>query len=546
VTEPTPESVPMDGSIVSDELTIAPAPADELTIAPAPAADEALYLHDVSKRFGATQALDGVSMLLRVGEVHGLVGANGSGKSTLVKILAGYHTPDTGQVRINGAMRHLPLSAHDRRGIATIHQDLGLVEGLSALENIVVTSRFGAAPGRPIKWSAERRVITDLAERMQITLKLRSDVKDLAPGERTLVAVTRAMVELERARAIEDSDEMRVLILDEPTAALSEAESGVLWELLRNITGTGGAALLISHHLQEIRDHCDRATVLRDGRLVLTTPCADITEGSLVRSMLGDTATQVAKSTSRAGRATQQGHTLSVTDLRSATLHGLSFGVERGEVVGVVGLIGMGQDELPYLIAGADRPLSGQVKVDGRALRPGDLAAARRAGVALVPQERLRDGLWVEADSAENLSIVDPRRFMRGGRYRRRLELEHAVRWIDHVGVVPRDPTLAVSGLSGGNQQKLLIAKWLQINPAVALLHEPTQGVDVGAKFEIHKILREFARETGAAICVCSSDLEEMEEICDRVIVLRHGRVAGALSGSEVRSHSIVSLATAA
>jgi ribose transport system ATP-binding protein len=507
--------------------------------------DETLYVHEVSKRFGATQALDRVSLLLRGGEVHGLVGANGSGKSTLVKIVAGYHAPDSGEARLHGELRKLPLSADDRRGIATIHQDLGLVEGLSVLENMIVSTAFGASPGRPIPWSAERRAAGELLQRIGVTVDLGADVSELAPGERTLIAVARAMLELDRARQRDGSERGHLLILDEPTAALSDAESVAVWQLLRRITAEGGAALLISHHLQEIRAHCDRVTVLRDGRRVQTALCTEVTEDSLVKSMLGEAAVRASASPVSSTPDGGRGHSLSVTDLRAGVLRGLSFTITPGEVLGVVGLLGMGQDELPYVLAGAS-PRSGTVEVDGRTLPPGDIVAARRAGVVLIPQDRRRDGLWIEADGAENLGIVDPSRFVRAARYRRRLELINASGWMEKLQVAPKDPELAVSGLSGGNQQKVLLAKWLQTNPGVVLLHEPTQGVDVGAKLEIHSILRTFARETGAAICLCSTDLEETEEMCDRVIVVRYGRAVGVLAGSEVRSHSILSLANAA
>jgi ribose transport system ATP-binding protein len=509
--------------------------------------DEVLYVHEVSKRFFATQALSRVSLQLLAGEVHGLVGANGSGKSTLVKILAGYHAPDSGQARLLGKMRSLPLSAEDRRGIATIHQDLGLIDGLSVLENMIVSTGFGAAAGRPISWSAERRQAAGLLERMDIAVALDADVALLAPGQRTLVAVARAMLELERARRADGGDQGHLLILDEPTAALSDAESVAVWRLLRRITAAGGAALLISHHLQEIRAHCDRVTVLRDGRRVLTAPCAEVTERLLVETMLGEAAVP-ASETARGARREGEGagHTLSVSGLHGETVHGLSFTIQPGEVLGIVGLLGMGQDELPYLLAGARRPRAGVIEVDGRALLLGSVVPGRRAGLALIPQDRHRDGLWIQADAAENLGIVNPRRFVRLALYQRRLELTNAREWIGRLRVVPANPTRAVSGLSGGNQQKLLLAKWLQTRPRVVMLHEPTQGVDVGAKLEIHNILRTFARETGAAICLCSTDLEETEEMCDRVIVLRYGRAAGVLVGSEVRSHAILSLANAA
>jgi ribose transport system ATP-binding protein len=508
------------------------------------AADEALYLDDVSKRFGATRALDGVSLQLKGGEVHGLVGANGSGKSTLVKIIVGVHAPDGGRARVGGQPCELPLSPADRRGIAVIHQDLGLVDGLSALENLIATTRFGAAPGRPIRWAAQAKSVRALLERMDLEIDLRAEVAVLAPGQKTLLAVSRALLELEHARELDGGDRGHVLILDEPTAALSDSESEAVWRVLRRISSAGGSALLVTHHLHEVLEHCDRVTVLRDGRRVLTASCSGVSEASLVHSMLGEAApSRAQRTTAVVGRADDE--VLGIADLHGRTIHGLSFRLAPGEVIGLVGLLGMGQDELPYLLAGSVRASSGEVTIDGRVVPNGDLHAAHQAGLVLIPQNRHRDGLWIEADGAENLGIVHPRRFMRAGIYRRRLELASAGEWFGRFGVRPASPALALSGFSGGNQQKVLLAKWLQTQPRVIVLHEPTQGVDVGAKLEIHNLLRQYASESGAAICLCSTDLEEMEEMCDRVIVLRYGRAAGELTGTDIRSHSILGLANA-
>jgi ribose transport system ATP-binding protein len=506
---------------------------------------EALYLADVSKRFGATRALDRVSLQLKAGEVHGLVGSNGSGKSTLVKIVVGVHTPDSGYARLAGSRCDLPLSPAERRGIAVIHQDLGLVDGISALENLIVTTAFGAGPGRPIRWTRQAKSVRALLDRMELEIDLNAEVAALAPGQRTLLAVCRALLELQRARDTDGGDQGHVLILDEPTAALSDAESEAVWAVLRRISSAGGSALLITHHLHEVLEHCDRVTVLRDGRRVVTASCAGLDEGALVHSMLGVAAPSREQSRRPAAVSKRRRDVLAATDLRGHTLHGLSLGLGAGEIVGIVGLLGMGQDELPYMLAGSLRASGGAVTVDGRELPTGDPRAARKAGLVLIPQNRHRDGLWIEADGAENLGIVQQRRFMRAGIYRRRLELSSAEQWFNRLGVRPVAPALALSGFSGGNQQKVLLAKWLQTEPRVIVLHEPTQGVDVGAKLEIHNLLRRYASESGVAICLCSTDLEETEEMCDRVIVLRYGRAAGELTGTDIRSHAILGLANA-
>ena len=515
-------------------------------------ADELLAVRGVSKRFGATQALQDASLEIRRGEIHGLVGANGSGKSSLVKIIAGIYEPDAGEAWLRGQPRSLPLSAEDRRGLATIHQDLGMVDGLSSLENMIVTTNFGARKAMPIQWKARAREARKLLETMNLDIDLESDVATLAPGQRTLLAVCRAMLELIAARDADadadtdtDADGADHLIfLDEPTAALSDAESVAVWQLLRRICARGGSALLVSHHLNEIVKHCDRVTVMRDGRRILTKPCDQVTEASLVQAMLGPAApTAERRPEDRAIRTGGIAVPLRARRLRGHKVRDVSFEIAAGEVLGVVGLAGMGQDELPYLVAGALPLVGGNVEVGGHLLRSGDLVGARREGVALVPQDRLRDGLWTEADGAENLGIVDGRRFVQRARYRRRLEVMSAQRWFERLDVRPSAPTLPLAGFSGGNQQKVLIAKWLQTEPSVILLHEPTQGVDVGAKREIHRILRAHSQVSGAAVCLCSTDLEEIEEMSDRVIVLRYGRIAGELVGDAIRADAMLGLA---
>jgi ribose transport system ATP-binding protein len=510
---------------------------------------DALRLEGISKHFGPVRALHDVELSVARGEVHGLVGANGSGKSTLVKILAGYHAPDAGRVAIGGADVPLPISKPGGHGIATIHQDLGLIESLSVMENVVETTDFGASGGRPISWRAQRERVSRLLDRLHIHIDPRAEVGRLTRGQRTLVAIARAIAELEQLAAHDEEGTRHLLIMDEPTAALSASESGEVYALLRNVAGEGGAALFISHHIQEVRGVCHRITVLRDGEVVETVD-AETHESKIVRAMLGEelaAATPIeAGDTAPPPAETQDAPiVLRVEDLRTDLLDGLSFEVAAGEVLGVTGLLGTGQDEIPYVIAGAQAMAGGAIEVDGRPVPREDIRAALDAGVVLVPAERRRDGVWVEASSTENLGIVATASFWRGGRYRRGAERASGRALAERFDLRPRDPEAPVATLSGGNQQKVLLAKWLQLEPRVVLLHEPTQGVDIGAKTEIHRIVREFARSHGAAVVVFSSDHVEVAELCDRVIVQSRGAILGTLRRPELSTHRIVELANA-
>jgi ribose transport system ATP-binding protein len=509
----------------------------------------ALHLTGLSKRFGGARALHEVELSLARGEVHGLVGANGSGKSTLVKILAGYHSPDGGSMTVWDTPVPLPITDASGHGIATIHQDLGLVDSLPIVENVVERSGFGRQGARPINWREQRRRVAALLERLGIPLDPAVEVASLTRGERTLVAMARAICVMEEHAGGEGGTD-HLLVMDEPTAALSTTEAKAVYELLRGVAERGGAGLFISHHIQEVRSVCDRVTVLRDGQVVGTYASAETTEAGLVEAMLG---AELARATPlEPGSAPAPGPdgaeapapVLRVDGIRTELLRDLSFDVGPGEVLGITGLLGMGQDELPYVVYGARPRRAGEVTVEGAAVAA-DLLSSLDAGVVLVPAERRRDGLWMEASATENMGIVATRRFWRRGRYDRAEERRAGRELAKRFDLVPRDPEAMAQAFSGGNQQRVLLAKWLQLEPRVVLLHEPTQGVDAGAKLAIHRLVREFARRTGAAVVVCSSDHVEVAELCDRVLVMARGRITAELRPPELSTHRILEIANA-
>jgi ribose transport system ATP-binding protein len=376
-----------------------------------------------------------------------------------------------------------------------------------------------------------------MLERLGLTIDPDAEVGTLSRGTRTLVAVARSVWELDHM------GRRPLLVADEPTAALSGSEASALWELLRRVTSIGGAALFVSHHLEEVRARCDRVTVLRDGRVALHASCQQATVEDLVEAMLGG-APEVERGAPGATPAVAARRVLDVVDVVDEVLNGVSFSVTQGEVVGLTGLLGMGQERVPALLAGTVKRRGGRVYVDGAEVPGGDTACSAASGIVAVPAERQREGLWLDATVSENLAVVDSRRFWRAGRYRHSSERARARDLIKAFDVRPREPERLVRELSGGNQQKVLLAKWLQLEPRVIALHEPTQGVDIAAKREIHRILRRFAVDRRAAVVIVCSDHEELAEHCDRVLVLRAGRVRGELASHELSPHSILELTT--
>lgn len=483
----------------------------------------ALEIRALSKGFNGVAVLRGVDLTIRPGEILGLVGHNGSGKSTLVKVLAGIHEADPGShVSVWGhqVTRTTRLAAR----MAIIHQDLGLVDRMTVLENIGVSYSYGSRRSWRIDWSEERARCHRLESLLGVEIDLDELVGDLSPSDRAVCAILRGLY------SVANSMEPALVVMDEPTAALGYQESRRLLDVVRSLADSGSGVMLITHRLNELKSVSDQIAVLRDGRIVATTPTREITTGRVAELMLGQTVTRAARP-APSGTHTQV--RLRVAGLTGSLLRGVSFEVRVGEILGFTGLAGMGQEELPYLLAGG-RPTSvGTVEIltGGEDDEPGE--SFPRAGVALVPGNRQRDGLWLEASAYENLSLPVLKSHVQAGRLRSRAELGRAEELMHEFGVRPVAPAMSTAFFSGGNQQKMLLAKWFQIRPAVLVLEDPTQGVDVGAREDILHLVREAAAD-GAGVVVCSSDVDELVEVCDRVICLRYGRVEAELAGDQL------------
>lgn len=479
-----------------------------------------LEVRGISKSFGANVVLDDVSLEVRAGESVAVIGENGAGKSTLAKILAGVIRPDAGELRLEGT----PVSFHSPRdalhvGIGFIPQELAYFPDLSVAENIRVggwPSRFGFISYRELKRSA-----LQAAESLGIRIDLRRAMSTLKVGERQLVEIVKAL-----------SRDAKLLILDEPTAALTDAESRNLFRVLAGLAGRGHGILYISHRMDEVFRFSDRVDVLRNGQLVASVPPGETTPGYLIQQMLGQAARELTV-TETAARVDQV-PALSLRDWRKVGepgLKGVSLEVAQGEVVGIFGLRGSGAELVAEGIGGLHRDIEGVVEVDGR--RAGKLRSPRRArsvAISYVPAERKRDGLVLSMSVQANLSLLVFPALSRFGFLRRRLERDAARRWTERLRIRFRSLSQVTSELSGGNQQKVMVASRLATHPSVFALQEPTRGVDVGARVELHHFVRDFAAQ-GVGVLIVTTDVEEAVLVTDRLLVMREGIVVAELAG---------------
>jgi ribose transport system ATP-binding protein len=477
-----------------------------------------LQVRGLSKTFAGTRALDDVAFDVRPGEVHALVGQNGSGKSTLIKVLSGFHHPDPGaEVELDGERLSLHDTAASRAaGLRFVHQDLGLVGTLDTVENLALGRGYESAFAGRIRWRQARREAAERMRALGYDFDVRRPVAELGAAERTGIAIARALHEWQQAR---------VLVFDEPTAALPRHEVTVLFEAVRRVREQGLGVVYVSHRLDEVFDIGDRVTILRDGRRVATTAVQELDEERLVSLMIGD----VKLKPPRAREAARSDVVLSAEGICGLVVDNVDLSVRAGEVVGIAGLTGSGREEiLPLLFGTVSR--HGDVMVRGQAVAANPVAS-KRAGMALVAADRHASGSVTSMTVRENCTLTDLRRHSTGpALLRRSQERREVLEWITTLDVRPPRPEALFASLSGGNQQKVVLAKWLRLAPAVLLLDEPTQGIDVQAKATIHALAREVAAK-GAAVVIASSDDAELCDTCDRVLVIRDGRFVGEVGG---------------
>jgi rhamnose transport system ATP-binding protein len=485
-------------------------------------------LRGISKRFAATQALDNVSLDLLPGEVHALVGENGAGKSTLVKILAGVHQPDSGTILLDGIETVLHGPAHARTlGIAVVHQEPRLFPDLTVAENVFI----GHAPsGRlgTIDWRGTRRAAQALFKDLDVQFDVSAPVRGLSMADQQLIEIAKSL-----------SVDARVLILDEPTASLSAHEVERLFTIVRRLRSRGVSVLFVSHRLDEVFDLCDRATVFRDGRHVVTMPTSDLTTADLVRHMVGRAVSLFPKVDTPIGDVL-----LEVKDLsRVGVFRGVSFSVRAGEIVGFAGLVGAGRTEVARVLFGIDQRDGGEIRLGRKPVTFASPSEAMNAGIAYLPEDRHQEGLVLDFTIAQNVTLpILPRifpRFIVRASTERKVAHEYTEQF--NVRMVGVDQL--VGALSGGNQQKVVLAKWLASKPTVLILDEPTRGIDIGAKVEVHRIISELAA-SGLGIILISSDLPEVLAMSDRILVLHEGRVTAEIPRERATEERVMFAAT--
>lgn len=491
-----------------------------------------LQIRGLSKRFGGAHALTDVDIDIHRGEVHGLVGANGAGKTTLIRILAGVVGPDAGTISIDGEAAP-PASPHaaEQAGLAFIHQELNLVPHFNSLENILLGAKKTTRAG-VIDWKRSSQAAQQAARRLGITFSLTKPVAQLSVGEQWLVMIAKALVR-----------NASMIAMDEPTASLSDTECERLFGIIRDLARDGVAILYVSHRLDEVLDLCDRITVFRDGRVTHKPVRGDLDKRGLIRAIAGREVEPVVRAPApeaRTGEVLFEARHVT----RGRAVRDVSFQLYAGEVLGLGGLVGAGRTELARLAFGADRLDSGSFELGGKPLNTSSVHAAARGGVGLVPEERRSEGLALEKSVAFNMNIA----VLKSLRVTPALPLLSSVKGNRRASALAQQLAIKASrmdqpigSLSGGNQQKALIARWLHPQVKVLFLDEPSRGVDVGARQDIHLAIRELA-DRGIGVVVISSDVEELAVLCDRVIVMREGRISGVLAGDHVTEEAIVEL----
>ena len=487
----------------------------------------------LSKTFPGTRALVKVSLELERGEIHALVGQNGSGKSTLIKILSGYHSPDPGgQVWVGGAEITADRAASAYRlGLRFVHQGLGLIDELNAVDSFGIVSGFARTATGRVDWAGQAGRVRAQLARFGIDVDLMRPVGELDSVERTAIAITRALEGLEPGSG--------ALVLDEPTVALSEREVSRLFDILREVQRSGVSVLYVSHYLDEVFAVADRVSILKGGRLVATRDTVSLDRNELVQLMVGREVGSLHGRRGASRGAEAETPMLRVRNLSGRQLAGIDFDVAPGEVLGIAGLQGSGIGECPYALIGASRHPGATIEVEGVAARRPSPPRMAELGVRLIPRDRRTQGAIGGFNVRENMTLGRLKSFRRRGRIRPRDERIFVDHWINELELQPPDPERHYQTLSGGNQQKVILGKWLGVDPKVLVLDEPTNGVDIGAREKIYNTIRDQATR-GLAFVVCSSDAAELAEVSDRVLVLSAGQIESEIEGEEITEAAIV------
>lgn len=485
--------------------------------------DIILSIQNVCKTFPGVKALDNVSIEVRRGSVHGIVGENGAGKSTLMKILSGVYTKDSGAIVFDGKqVEHTTPIESLNRGLSIIYQEFNLVNTMSVGENIFL-GRFTEMKGMRGTHQKARELLDSIGS----TINTRTLVGDLSAAEKQMVEITKAL-----------SYHSKLIIMDEPSSSLTSDELKRLFQIIADLRAQGVSIIYISHKLDEIFELCDIVTIMRDGQVIDTKPVGELGRGEMVAKMVGR-----AIENEYPERPHCVGETLlEVRSLHTHKLHDISFALKKGEILGLVGLVGAGRTEIIRAICGADKVKGHTVLIEGKQARIKNPADAKRAGIGLVPEDRKLQGLVLPFSVQSNISMASMGRLSRFGFVNAAAEKEMAIRQIQNLSIKTPGPQTKTVSLSGGNQQKCIIGRWLEINPQILILDEPTRGIDVGTKYEIYLLIKEIA-ERGGSVIMISSELPEVLNMSNRVLTICDGRITGEFDPETVSAQTIMDAA---
>lgn len=474
----------------------------------------ALEVGGLEKSFDSNRVLRSVDLRIAVGEVHALVGLNGSGKSTIIKILSGFHTADAGTIAIAGrVLPHVTHAAVHAAGARFVHQDLGLAVGMNSIDNFAMGSSYPRSKARTISWRSARRSLKDLLGSLGYNFDVTVPVESLTPVQRTGLAIARALGT--------EPESVKLIVLDEPTATMPQAEVRNLFATIHRLKQKGVGVLYVTHHMKEVFDIADRVTVLRNGAVVAGTCTDGLSYDDLVEYMLGRKLVHQKFNTRQPTDATNH---VTVRGLTTARLLGLDLTCQVGEILGIAGITGSGREDVAAALAG-DLPSTSTLTIAGRTVKAGSIRSSIRAGLGYVPADRHGNAILVDFDVKSNLTLADIGTVSARGLILRRREHREAVRWTTELTVTPGRPEAMIATLSGGNQQKIILARWLRTAQTVIVLDEPTQGIDVESRRIVYEHLRKASESR--AVIVCSSDTDELAHLCDRVVVLARGREVG-------------------
>lgn len=490
--------------------------------------DNILSVKGIKKSFGGVHALKGVDLEIKRGETHCLAGENGCGKSTIIKVISGFYQPDAGTIEVDG--KGFPVMSPSeaiKAGIQVIYQDFSIFPNLTVVENLAFNQVLENKK-KFVNKKEFRRIAEEAVKKINFDVDLDALVETLPVADKQLIAISRALL-----------DNSKLIIMDEPTTALTRKEVDRLFEIIANLKKNGITILFVSHKLDEVFEISDTITILRNGENVISCPASEMTEEKFAYYMTGrhfETTENIAKMEKNIGETI-----LKVENLSAPGFENVSFELHKGEILGVTGQLGSGRTELSLALFGLLKSTSGTITMEGKEIKIPNVGVAQKLGIALVPEDRLTEGLFLPQSIIQNITVTKMDKLTNKlGFLNNNKVVDESAKWVKDIGIATSNHEFPVQTLSGGNQQKVVLARWLATNPKVLILNGPTVGVDIGAKFDIHNLLRKLAAK-GMAIIVVSDDAAEVIATCDRVMVMQGGKVTGQLDGADLCNETLAS-----